>query len=60
MCAVLAEGSFLMPAGTELPISLITVPISTLLTPTTTFLKGNLVREMGEVGVSRVYIPYIK
>ena len=28
----------------------------TLLTPTTTFLKGNLIGEIGEVGVSRVYI----
>ena len=27
----------------------------TLLTPTTTFLKGNLVGKIGEVGVSRVY-----
>ena len=37
----------------------------TLLTPTTTFFKGDLVGEIGEVGVSRVYrnsevpgIPY--
>ena len=28
--------------------------IYTLLTPTTTFFKGNLVGEIGEVGVSRV------
>ena len=28
----------------------------TLLTPTTTFFKGNLVGKIGEVGVSRVYI----
>ena len=30
----------------------------TLLTPTTTFLKGNLVAKMGEVGVSRVYLHF--
>ena len=28
----------------------------TLLTPTTTFLKSNLVGKIGEVGVSRVYL----